>query len=120
MYVFIATIFIAELIILGFIISVIRKLRTEINGFNKQVLENQMATISVVKEFREVLCTAQNIMGKTIDFFGQKKREMRNKMLNLALIYTLLIIFKLKFKKAASVLQYALLLRDFWLTIPNK
>ncbi len=118
MYVFIATIFIAELIIAGFIIYMTLKLRKKINNFNEQVLKNQKITIATVKEFHEILRTAQNIMNKTVDFVSKKKKELRSKLLNLAIIYALLIFFKVKFKRAASILQYALLLRDFWLSIP--
>jgi len=118
MYVFIATIFIAELIIAGFIIYWLQKFRKSVGFTMKQAAEVEVMTIGTIKQFRKVMKSTQGLIGNYINFFDKKKHEIRNKILHLILIYLILILCKTKFKRAATILHYALLIKDFWNSIP--
>ena len=118
MYVFIATIFLAELIIAGFFVSLFLK-------FDKKVLELNCLTvytgnelIKTTKEVREILISAQNVVSNAVNIINKKKHEIRQKLINLAIIYAILIVFKMKFKRAAAILQYTLLAKEVWDRIP--
>ena len=118
MYVFIAIIFIAELIISITIINYIRRINQKVLTVGEQMIETGMESIRLVKSFKAVLLSAQAIMSNTVSFIALKKRQLRQKIINLILIYLILFIFKTKFKKAAEILQYLFVLRDLWLNIP--
>lgn len=118
MYVFIATIFIAELIIVGFVISLLVKCDKKIICANSCILDNSDDIIRTVKKVRNILTSLQGVIGNITGFFDKQKHNLRRKMINLVLIYAILIVFRIKFKRAATILQYALLLKDFWTSIP--
>ena len=118
MYVFIATIFLAELIIAGFIIYWLYKINNIVSNTIKQAAEAEIMTINTIKQFRKVLKSTRDIISNYIDFFVKKKHEIRNKLINLLLVYLILVVFKTKFKRAATILQYAILFKDFWNSIP--
>lgn len=118
MYVFIATIFIAELIITGFIISLVLKCDKKVNCAKADILNCGTDLVKTVIEVRNILKTTQNVIGNITGFFTKKKVELRRKMINLVLIYAILFVLKIRFKKAAAILQYGLILKDFWTSIP--
>ena len=118
MYVFIATIFTAELIIAGAIISLVLK-------FDKKVLEsNDKSAIAgkellqTTKQIKEILISTQSVIENAVSYINKKKHEFRQKLINLAMIYAILVVFTLKFKRAAEVFQYALLAKEVWDRVP--
>ena len=118
MYVFIATIFIAELIIAGFIIYWLNRFGKIISSVIQKAAEAEIMTISTIKQSRKVLKSAQKFACNYVDFFVTKKNEIRKKILHLVLMYLFLVVFKTKFKNAATILQYVILFKDFWKSIP--
>lgn len=118
MYVFIAIIFIAELIIAGAAISWLIGFDKKAKAVTEQWVSTGRDSVELVRKSREILISAQEIMEKGVVFLKRKKREIHRKILHLALIYLILVVFKTKFKKAAVILEYAILLKDFWKSIP--
>lgn len=118
MCLFIATIFIAELIIAGSVIYWLVKFDKKAKNFTMQWIATEKESINLIKEFRGILISAQKIMDKAVDFVVKKKRDIKRKLISLTIIYAMLIVFKVKFKRAAILLQYALLARDLWKSIP--
>ena len=118
MYVFIATIFIAELIIAGSIILLLKKLDTKVKSLNEDSISCGKELIKTTKEVKEILISAQNIMDNAVSYVNRKKKEFRQKLINLAAIYAILVIFKVKFRRAALILQYLILAKDIWSRIP--
>ena len=118
MYVFIATIFIAELIIVGFIINLLVKCDKKVICLNSYISNCGKDILQSVKNVHSIFTSLQGVIGNITGFFEKKKRDFRIKIINLVLIYALLIVFRLRFIKAAAILQYALLLKDFWASIP--
>lgn len=118
MYVFIATIFIAELIIAGAVVFLILNLDKKVIAITEQARITGKELLDTTKEVREILISTQNVINNAIKYIVKKKNEFRQKLINLALIYAILIVFKLKFKRAAEVLQYALLAKEVWNRVP--
>ena len=118
MFVFIATIFIAELIITGFLVSIITKADRKINCICEAASKNNKEIIQTVKELHRVVKQAKDTIHNTKAFVIFKKQEIRSKIINLVLIYLCIIALKTKLKKTAKMLQYILLARDFWMSIP--
>lgn len=118
MYFFIAIVFIAELIIAGYIISILRITDKKVLEFNEQVITNKALAQKNIRDFRNILKSANGIMDKIVGFVKKKHSELKKKIINLALIYLALILFKTRFKRAALILQYILLMRDLWKNIP--
>jgi len=118
MYVFIATIFIAELIIVGTLILFTVKIDKKVIDAKTSVEKSSVSVVSVIKEIHDILISAQSIMNNAVTYINKKKHEFRQKLINLAIIYAILVVFKLKFKRAAVILQYALLAKDLWNRIP--
>ena len=118
MYLFIATIFIAELIIAAALISLFVNCDKQALKYSAQIVSANTAIKSTIVEVREILISAQNIMDRAVDYIHNKKKEFRSKLINLALIYVILILFKTKYKRAATIFQYLLLAKDFWNSIP--
>lgn len=118
MYVFIATIFIAELIIAGAIVSVILKIDKKVIEATNKAKYTSDILIKTTKKVKDILVSAQNVMENIVSYVDKKKRELRQKLINLAMIYAILVVFKLKFKRAATVFQYALLAKEVWDRVP--
>lgn len=118
MYVFIAIIFIAELIIAGAVIGWIVRTDKKVNIFVENIKSTMTDSVNLIKDFRSLLENIQGIMEKTVGFVSRKKREFKQKILNLILIYLVLVVFKVRFKKAASILQYLFIINDLWKAIP--
>ena len=70
------------------------------------------------KQYRVAKQSVMRALEESYTGRKQKKRQFRQKIINLILIYLILFIFKTKFKKAAEILQYLFVLRDLWLNIP--
>lgn len=119
MYVFIAIIFIAELIITFSIINWILKFDKKMLAFGKELNKNLGTTTLLLKQATNLLRTTQNIIERSTGFLSRKKREFIAKIINLVIIYLFLFVFKVKFKKAAAVLQYFLIVKDLWASIPG-
>lgn len=118
MYVFIAIIFIAELVLAKDIICWIYRADKKVKALDKTVADNAPILLSAIKKFRQCICVTQDYIEKGIQFLEKKKIEFWQRIINLVLIYLILLIMKVKFKKAATYCQYAVFLKECWDSIP--
>ena len=118
MYLLFSIVFIAELIIASALIYWIVKIDHIAKNYTKQWIVTEQESIKLIQDFRSILKSAQKTMDKTIDFVKKKKREFKRKLINLDIIYAILIVFKLRFRRAALLLQYIILAQDVWKSIP--
>ncbi len=119
MFLFIAIIFIAELIIAINLILLIIKADRAVVAFHKQavaakpqikaVLEGVKAGIKEVNEKQEIV----------INYLRKKRNQWIINMTKNIILYLLLFLFKGKCKKAASICQGILLAKDVWDSIPG-
>ena len=118
MYVFFAIIFIAELIIAGFIIYWLRKFDSWALITNEKVLNQGPMLIEAVQKFRISVLTVLLFLRNSKKNIEQKKKQLKRRIFNIIVVYLLFYILKVKFKKAATFYKYALFLKDGWDSIP--
>lgn len=119
MYVFIAIIFIAELIIAGFILYWICRADAWALKMNRTVIRSGADLIAAVKIVRKSLSLVFSSIQKINLFVERKKAEFWRRIINLIIIYILLYILRIRFKKAATFCQCAVFLKDCWDSIPG-
>jgi len=118
MYVLIAIIFIAELIIAGFILYWIIRADKSVKELDKKVAKYTPELISGIQSARKGINIIQDAIKKTIELINRKRIEFWKKVINLIVIYIILFILKVRFKKAATFCQYVVFLKDCWDSIP--
>lgn len=119
MFLFIAIIFIAELIITVTLILLIIKADRAVVELHRQavalkpqikaVLEGVKAGIKEVNEKQEIV----------INYLRKKRNQWLVNMAKTIIVYLLLFLFKGKCKNAASICQGLLLAKDVWDSIPG-
>lgn len=119
MYVLIAIIFIAELIIAGFLINLILRADMKIKDIDKKIVSVSPEIIDGIRKMRKGALTLKTAIEKGITFINRKRYEFWQRVVNLVVIYIILFVLKIKFKKAASICQYAVILKDCWDSIPG-
>ncbi len=118
MYIFIAIIFIAELIIAGYVISLICRADKIAAAYNEKVLLNKPVISNGVTAFREGVRSVQTVISGTKACVARKRAELWRRLVNLIVIYIILFILKIRFKKAATLLQYLVFMKECWDSIP--
>ncbi len=119
MYVFIAIIFIAELIVAGFIVYWICRADRCVKDLDVKIAACAPDIIDGIKKTRSGLCFVQKSIKNLFKFIRRKKAEFWQRVVNLVVIYMILLILKTKFKRAATFCQYAVFLKDCWDSIPG-
>ena len=119
MYVVIAIIFIAELIITGFLLYWIIKADRYVRALDIKIAEASPGIIAAVKGARAAVCSVQTAIDNVFAFIKRKKIEFWNRVVNLIVIFLILNILKTKFKKAATICEYVVFLKDCWDSIPG-
>ncbi len=119
MYLFIAIIFIAELIVAGFILYWIIKADKYVKSLDIKVAKFSPKLIESIQNTRYAVCSIQTAIDKILAFIKRKKIEFWRRVVNLIVIYLILNILKTKFKKAATYCEYAVFLKDCWDSIPG-
>ena len=114
MYLFIATIFIAELIIASALINLILKADKRVIQLNKDVLKIRPAVEDLLKAFKDAVYNLQNTVESFFTFVKKKRDQFLTKLVISIVMYASLIFFKGRFKKAAAVFQTLVLLKDYW------
>lgn len=114
MYVFIAIIFLFELELAIRLILAINSLCKRIRVLNAKVTANREQLCKVFIKLSDVFGLVKGGVNKTIKFVERKRQEVWNKIIGIVAIYLILAIFKVRFKKAATIVQYAFLFRDFY------
>ena len=118
MYLFIAIIFIAELIIAGFLLYWICKFDRSVRALDFEIAKHSPSVIDGIKAFRGGVNLIQVAITKVCELVQRKKEEFMRRAVNLVVIYIILFMLRTRFKKAATYCQYAVLLKDFWDSIP--
>lgn len=119
MYVFIAIIFIAELIVAGFVLYWIIRADKAVKNLDNQVAQYSPCVVASLKNVRIGVGLVQDSIEKVLVFINRKRHEFRQRIINLVLIYAILLVLRVKFKKAAAICQYAMLLKEFWDSVPG-
>lgn len=114
MYLFIATIFIAELIIAATLINFILKADRKVCELNNKVTELKPYIEDWLKSFKDVVYNLQNTVSSFFAFVKRKRDQFLTKLIISIVIYASLIFFKGRFKKAAAIFQTLVLLKDYW------
>lgn len=114
MYLFIAIILIAELIIATNIICLINKVDKKVLAFNEKLCIARPEICNYLKKFKDGV--EKFVVGvHTLVKFGKKQRQKYTiTMIQNLLIYLLLLSLKGKKKKYASVVRLAMSLGDYW------
>ncbi len=118
MYLFIAIIFIAELIIAGNIINGILRAARKIRALNSRVKELKPEIHNAIVQTRECVSCLQTGVNAAITFVKRKHQEVMRRITRTILIYLMLILIKNKYKKLATICQYAVLAKDYWDGLP--
>lgn len=112
MYLFIAIIFIAELIIAVTVINFIVKINNRVNKLNSCVeVFNPLAEVCL-QYVRCILTGFRTNFDKLIEYVACKKKQIFNKFLIVIAIYILLSIFRSKSKKYSHAYRIAGVIQD--------
>ena len=118
MYLFIAIIFIAELIIAATLINGIIKADRMICSLNSKVSALKPDIKCALAQTRECVSCLQTSVNSLISFVKRKHQEVMRRVTKTILIYLILLIMKNKYKKLATFCQYAVLAKDYWDGLP--
>lgn len=114
MYLFIATIFIAELIIASALIGWILKADKFARNFNSKVDSFKPVLKEHLKSFKDSVYNLQNTVETFFNFIKKKRDQFIKKIFITIVMYGSLIFFKGRFKKAAAVFQTLVLVKDLF------
>lgn len=113
MYLYIAIVFIAELIIFLKIISGIIALDKKITVLNNEVLV-QTNTLKIgLEQFKKFASSLEKSVATIIERIKQKQREYRLKMIQSIVMYSGMLFLKGKYKKAAIIFQLIVEIIDY-------
>ena len=112
MYLFIATIFIAELIIAVTVINFLAKLDKKVNDLNCCVEAFNPLAETCLQYARCLTTTFRQNFDKFVSFVSHKRKQIFNKLLILIGIYIVLFLFRAKSKKYSNVYHIAGVIQD--------
>ena len=115
MYLFIATIFIAELIIALTVTLLIIKADKEILKINNTVCEKRKDLEKALGDFKYCVTSFGDYYDCMINSLKKKHRQFKINLIKNIAMYLSLFLLKGKYKKAAALLQFSVLFHDFWL-----
>lgn len=118
MYLFIAIIFIAELIIAVSLINGIIRADRSVCALNNKIIQSKPEIQKILKQARECVSCLQESVNSVITFVKQKRQQVINRAIKTVLIYFILLTMKSRYKKLATVCQYAVLAKDYWDGLP--
>lgn len=114
MSLFIAIIFIAELIIVWTVVSHIVRADKYVCALNEKITQSRPKIESGLSCFKEcVKCLKSTIEGAR-DFIECKKKEIRSRIIKALIIYALLLVMRTKFKKLAAACKFLVKAKDLW------
>ena len=117
MYVFIAIVFIAELIIALNLIILIVKADKKVREINDCVTVFNPLAETFMQYVRCLVKSFNSSFTDVIEFFKKKKEQVIFKTVVMIAIYALLIVFKLKTHKASKIYRLISVIRDLALEI---
>ncbi len=114
MYLFIAIIFIAELIIASSLISNIVKADKYVCAIDKKVTQSHPKTEKALFCFRESVRCLKSCFEASTEFLKCKQRELKMRIIKTLIIYALLLVIKSKYKKLAKAAKFIVFAKDYW------
>lgn len=117
MYMFIAIVFIAELIIALNLIMLIVKADKKVREINDCVTVFNPLAETFMQYVRCLVKSFNSSFTDVIEFFKKKKEQVIFKTVVMIAIYALLIVFKLKTHKASKIYRLISVIRDLALEI---
>lgn len=114
MYLFIATIFIAELIIASTIISKIVQADKWVCKFNEKVSLCRPEIKNGINTIKDTVSCAKELVENFTTLIRKKQQEFRLRVIKTLIIYALLVVMKSRFKKLATFCQYLVFAKDYW------
>ncbi len=118
MYLFIAIIFISELIITITIINGIIKADRQVCALNNKITALKPEIREFLTQTKECISCLQTSVNTVIAFVRRKHQEVIRRITRTILIYLILLIMKNRYKKLATFCQYAVLAKDYWDGLP--
>jgi len=114
MSLFIAIIFIAELIIVWTVVSNIIKADKYVCALNKKVTQCRPKIETGLSCFKDCVRCLRSTIESAQNFIECKKKEIRSRIIKALIVYALLIVMKTKFKKAAAACKFLVKAKDLW------
>lgn len=117
MYLFIAIIFTAELIIALTIISWIIKADKKIETYNKKLMKIRPCFEKIIKEVNFCINSFGEYYDCVINSLKKRQRQFHINLIKNIIMYLALFTLKGRYKKAAAFLQFAILFRDYLIKV---
>jgi len=117
MYIFIAIVFIAELIIALNLISLIVKADRKVRYYNECVDAFNPLAETALQYARCKVSEFNKSFGHVFEFIKKKKEQVIFKTIFMIAIYAMLILFKIKMKKASKIYKLISAMRDLALEL---
>lgn len=117
MYIFIGIIFISELIIAHFIISNLIKWDRKVRYYNACVESFNQLLQTCLQYGRCLVASFKNSFEKFIAYVKKKHEQLITKVVLAVVIYSVLILFKVKTKKAKKIYKLAGVIKDLVLEL---
>lgn len=114
MYLFIAIIFIAELIITITLITYIVKADKAVKKYNTAVMNSRGNFEKIIKDFNFCVTSFGEYYNGMIRSVKKKQRQFQINLLKNVAMYLSLFLLKGKYKRVAAFLQFAVLFHDYW------
>lgn len=114
---FIAIIFIAELIIVLNLIMLIVKADKKVRYYNSCVDAFNPLAQTALQYTRCMVRSFNNSFGNALTFIKKKKEQIIFKTLFMISIYAMLIVFKIKMNKASKIYKLVSVIRDLTLEL---
>jgi|GEM_PF-1222838 len=113
MYLFIATIFIAQLIIAGAVSAFIIKADKKVCIINDKVVKFMPALEVNLREAYDVVRNLKKTLYTILCIVDRKKQLFKLKLIKTFILYAVLICCKGRFKRAASVFNMLVLIKEY-------
>ncbi len=120
MFLLIATVFIAELIIALTLVFFINKADRAIVKCNEVVIEKQKELDKTLKELKSCVTNFGVYYNCMLASVKKKRNQFRINMLKNILMYLSLFLLKGKYKKLAATVQFAVLFHDYLMKIRSE
>ncbi len=114
MYLFIAIIFIAELIIVFHIISAIVRADKYVCRLNERVKECHPQIEQCIFCIKDCVSCAKSCVEAAINFIKCKRQEFVNRIIKTLLVYVILLLIEKRFKKISPAVKYIVFAKDYW------
>ena len=114
MYLLIATIFIAEIIIAFTVISHIVKADKAVKQYNSAILDSREGFKKISEDVSFCVKSFGDYYDCIINSMKKKQLQFRINLIKNVCMYLSLFLLKGKYKRVASFLQFAVLFHEYW------